>query len=375
MSKHSYNKAISEAATQWVARHDSGLSGPGKAEFEQWLAADARHKAAFDYYTRVWSALDRPSLAGKQGAILREVQACTRRTRVRRMHLAAAATCACALLAFVILRQGTSGGGALTAELPASDAPVASVVVASPKQRVLEDGSTVELRQDTIIDTRYDEAARRVVLVSGEAHFQVMKDSSRPFVVMAGGMEVRAVGTAFVVKLDAKQVDILVTEGRVAVEKPASSPAWAEENATVPGAGSPERTSALAAGAPVPLAMLGVRERVVVETAPRAAAPVVTLVTPAEINEHLAWRIPRLEFSATPLAEVVALINRYSQLPDGSVNARLVLDESLSQLALEPVSGFFRIDNVATFVETLGPGLGIEGERRGDEIILRKKKS
>jgi transmembrane sensor len=79
-----------------------------------------------------------------------------------------------------------------------------------------------------------------------------------------------------------------------------------------------------------------------------------------------------MEFSAMPLAEAVALINRSPRLPDGSASARLVLAPELAVLAAEPVSGIFRADNIEAFVQLLGLNLDIEAERAGDEIILRK---
>jgi transmembrane sensor len=57
-----------------------------------------------------------------------------------------------------------------------------------------------------------------VVLERGEAHFQVAKNPARPFVVVARGVEIRAVGTAFSVGLESTRVEVLVTEGQVAVE-------------------------------------------------------------------------------------------------------------------------------------------------------------
>jgi transmembrane sensor len=53
---------------------------------------------------------------------------------------------------------------------------------------------------------------------SGEAHFFVEKDPQRPFVVNAAGIDVRAVGTAFNVRIDPAAVEVLVTEGRVRVD-------------------------------------------------------------------------------------------------------------------------------------------------------------
>ena len=54
---------------------------------------------------------------------------------------------------------------------------------------------------------------------SGEAYFTVAKNPGRPFVVAAGGVGVRAVGTAFNVRLDSDAVEVLVTEGRVQVSR------------------------------------------------------------------------------------------------------------------------------------------------------------
>jgi ferric-dicitrate binding protein FerR (iron transport regulator) len=50
--------------------------------------------------------------------------------------------------------------------------------------------------------------------------------------------------------------------------------------------------------------------------------------------------------------------------------ARFVIDDSsLNELR---VSGFFRADNTETFVRLLEASFGVETERSGDVIILRK---
>jgi hypothetical protein len=57
-------------------------------------------------------------------------------------------------------------------------------------------------------------------LERGEALFEVAKDATRPFVMAAGGQQVVAVGTAFVVKLlpgGAEPMSVTVLEGEVAV--------------------------------------------------------------------------------------------------------------------------------------------------------------
>src|SRR5690606_28492859 len=51
-----------------------------------------------------------------------------------------------------------------------------------------------------------------------EALFDVAKDPSRPFIVSVNGAEVRAVGTAFNIRLRADVVELTVTEGVAAVD-------------------------------------------------------------------------------------------------------------------------------------------------------------
>ncbi len=87
-----------------------------------------------------------------------------------------------------------------------------------PERHVLEDGSVVELNALTKLDVQYTPTERRVRLVRGEAYFIVAKNPQRPFRVSANQVTVQAVGTAFSVGLDPKELSVLVTEGKVRVE-------------------------------------------------------------------------------------------------------------------------------------------------------------
>ena len=84
---------------------------------------------------------------------------------------------------------------------PAVAAP--PVFAARIEQRTLEDGSVVEsLNRGAEIAVNFTPGERRVALLKGEANFEVAKNKERPFIVSAGGVDVRAVGTAFNVRLD-----------------------------------------------------------------------------------------------------------------------------------------------------------------------------
>ena len=229
-----------------------------------------------------------------------------------------------------------------SASFESSSSPLpSSIAVSNPKKQVLPDGSEVELKEGAVISVEYGPSSRRVALRSGEAHFSVMADPARPFVVSAGGVEVRAVGTAFAVQLGSYAVEVLVTAGTVAVDQPADAAAPASAPAAVAEAGS----------------------RVVVELSPSpaAAAPQVSAVSEAELNDRLLWRVPMIEFSKAPLAEVIPIINRHNR-------AQLKLDPALGRLQM---SGILRVDNTDLLLRLLRNEFGIEAEHRdADEIHL-----
>lgn len=226
-------------------------------------------------------------------------------------------------------------------------------VVSAPARQTLPDGSRVELKGGAEIAVEFaagDAGARSVVLKRGEAHFTVAKDPQRPFIVMAGGVEVRAIGTAFAVERGARQVEVLVTEGRVAVAQPDAKTEAAE-----------------------PLARVGAGNRAVVslDAAEKENRARVEAVTPAQLHQRLAWRVPRLEFNGTPLGEVVALFNEHAAPQPNGVVPRLVLADA--ELKVLPLSGTLRADNLSVLLRILETSYGIAVEMRDDgEVVVRK---
>ena len=274
------------------------------------------------------SALNWAAAHGHNQALLAELAARAARRR-RRLRLATAAG-AVALLA-VALWQSPFVGGARRAD-------PGRVAVSVPSRQVLPDGTEVQLRGDAMLTGDFSGAQRRVNLSRGEAYFQVAKDPARPFVVGALGIEVRAVGTAFSVQLGAAQVEVLVTEGRVAVaEAPANVAA-----ADVPRAGP---------------AYVDAGQLAVVA----AGAPQVINLPAAQSADRLAWRIPRIEFTATPLAEAIARLNRLSavQLSLG--------DDSLANLR---ISGVVRADNGEALVRLLVANYEVDARFVTDRTVV-----
>ncbi|MBI5380600.1 MAG: FecR domain-containing protein [Opitutae bacterium] len=288
------------------------------------------------------TTLDWAREIGAGDRVIRDLEVYLRRRRQRRVI---AATSVAMLLAVVVGVWWLPRQQAVPERMATAHA-----LVLKPETRTLPDGSIVELKAGATIVTDFSGPLRRVTVQQGEAHFQVAKDAGRAFVVTAGGVEFRAVGTAFSVELGGREVALLVTEGRVAVEQARPQ---AESTAAHP-------------TAVTMLATVDAGKRAVIELAPAQAsvAPQVTSVPAEELNSRLAWRVPRLELVDTPLAEAVVLFNRYN-------TEQLVLDEpALGQLRL---SGVLRADNLEALLRLLNGEFDLRAEKQGNEIRLRRQ--
>lgn len=334
---------LDAAAAAWLARHDAGLTPAEQAEFERWLATHPRRREVWREYTATWDLLEQTRTDGTADLLVSELAARQRRRRWRVLAGAAGFVTTAAAAAFFLFARPS------VPALPA-EAPPAPAVLHRPDQQTLADGTVVELNAGAEIAAEFTPAERRVRLVRGEAHFAVAKNPARPFVVVAGGVAVRAVGTAFAVKLGSESVDVLVTEGRVAVEEAGGGwPLLAAPNPATP-------------EAPV----LQARQRVTVPREPAKSVVVAEAVAAPEIEQRLAWRGPRLELSGTPVAAAVAILNRENRLQIA------LADPEVAALRL---SGLFRADNAETFVRILEDNYGIRAERRGErEVVLRAQR-
>ncbi|MBM3796697.1 MAG: DUF4880 domain-containing protein [Acidobacteria bacterium] len=363
-SRPSDAEAIAATASAWLAQRDEGLTPEQEAEFARWRSANVRHEAAVARLDATWSALQQ--LREYRPEAARHPDKDLLRTAPTSRHVVPfpAAVAAAALAASLVL--ACAWWFIRPALRMAPPDLTYSTTVDGYERVALADGSMVELNSATEIQVALGAAERRVRLVRGEAHFTVAKNPARPFWVQAGGVAVRAVGTAFNVKLGGENIEVLVTEGRVAV-------AGTEDGGrkTEDGRQKTEDGGRPAAGtAPVFPTELGANERVVVPLAlvqPKVAPVpplVVEKVAPEALRSALAWQGARLIFVDTPLAEAVAQFNRRNPVQ---------LELADAELATLPIGGSFRAENVDAFVRLLDSGGEITVERpTPSRIVLRK---
>lgn len=336
------DETIEAAAASWLAQREEGFTPEQESSFLRWRLVDHRHAAAIDRLEETIGLLGRlPELAGdarftplEKSPIDRPgTSGAVRADRRRRGWLASVAGLAAAVaLGFVAWQAGWWPGGAVRQEV---------ATTTDGYQRVLlPDSSIAQLNASTQLHIQFSRQERRVALTGGEAHFNVAKDAARPFVVEAHGVRVRAVGTAFNVRLVAGAVDVLVTEGVVRIERD----------------GAPEQL------------VLAANERTTVPTdlppARGAGSPAVEKLPPEAIRAELAWQEPRLVFVEAPLREVVGKFNARN---------RVQLQLADPELGSRVVGGTFRHDDVETFVRMLENGGDVTAERAdASRIVLHR---
>lgn len=206
------------------------------------------------------------------------------------------------------------------------------------RELVLGDGSMVQVGPATRLRVRLEATRRRVVLEHGDALFRVAKDKERPFTVDAATTLVRAVGTSFAVERQADEVVVTVSEGRVAVTRPAP------------------RTVSFAAAPPAAEVALSAGQQVAVT--PNGQ---VSTVREVDSQRELAWTEGKLVFVQEPVANVIQQFNRRNRL-----QLRLH-DPSLEH---RPVSGVFDAFDPASFAEFLAIAEPVAVTRSADEIVI-----
>jgi len=334
--------AIEDAAITWLTERDDGFSPAREREFAQWLRADPRHAATVArleqtlgllgelpaFRSEINTAFDRaaPVLAFPPASVKQPALAPRRWPRALAWAGLAAALVVSSFVGWRALRPPPTIHYTTT--------------VAGYERARLDDGSTLELNAASAVRVQFTAAERHVKLESGEAHFAVAHDTARPFIVSAGGIAVRAVGTAFNVRYaTGGDIEVTVTEGKVRIGQ--SGPA-----------------SAAAESAP----LVSAGQRIVLPH--HAPPPTVEHVDPATLRAALAWQSRLADFAEAPLADVIARFNARSRIQ------LLIADETLAD---RRIGGTFALDEAEAFVRLLERDGEIIGERRGEtEIHLRR---
>jgi len=323
---------IDAAAQDWFLRLRAGdLPPEEQARFQAWRDADLRHRRAYEEVRSLWAEIDELEHAfappGRERLAQAPPQSRPRLAWRLAGPLVAGLAAACLLL-FVF--------GPATSRLPAKLLADHSTGIGEQRVVTLPDGSVAWLNTDTAIDIAYTGERRRVKLLHGEALFEVKKDASRPFDVVAVDGRTTAVGTAFAVNDADGSATVTVTEGMVMVTSPDVS------------SGSNARDTGI---------LLEAGQQVSYR---RGAAP--DVVRTLDATAATAWRHGSIVIRDRPLAEALTEIGRYhdgrivllgNASRYGAVTARLALadlDGGIDALAATHGLSVTRVTNYLMIV-------------------------
>jgi transmembrane sensor len=329
---------IEAEARAWLMRMDGGFQDRREAgEFREWLGRSPLHQEAFDRAAAAWTELD--GLGRWLGLDARPRNG-RQPARLRPLVLTAAATVILALAAWLAVPLWRSQS-IYTADYVTS--------IGEQQTVSLPDGTRMELNTGTRIAVAMDRRARLVRLDAGEAWFQIAHDADRPFVVYASRLAVRAIGTAFSVRVEGARVDLTVTEGRVEIASMQESLA---DTAELQLQRFDETDSRVA---------LDEGQHVVFND----TIELVSRWAPPEIERNLSWRDGMLIFDGDPLEEVVAEINRYA-------HQRIVISDS--EIQDLRFGGYFRVGDISSILATLEEDFGLHVERINDDLVYLSRR-
>jgi transmembrane sensor len=331
-------ESAAEAAARWFALHRRTPDCIETQQFTDWLEADPANRRAYEEVSRSWEMAE---LAAADPTVVKmRTEALMTRPRERRDNSrlwGALATAALVLIAFTGISlthpSFMEGAGGNAAD---RDHIVLRTGVGERATASLEDGSTVVLNTNSILEINYSQLRRDVRLVAGQVLFRVAHDTARPFVVAAAKHEVVAVGTEFEVRLDGEKVRVALLQGRVRVEPIATHHSSAGD----------ERVAVMTPGEQLVASSAGV------------------VVNRANVHELVSWQSGRVRFDNERLADAVEEMNRYSR-------TRIVIDDAAA--ADVRITGAFRTGQSYSFAQAVGEAFPIKVEQSGDTIRLHTR--
>lgn len=307
---------IEKEAFSWVLRIEEHELTPEEiTQLQTWASQSGQHKQALIEIARSWSDMD--LLSQLTVSPPSEIESSQSKKSLWYYPAAACATLFIGILAAWSLNL-----------LPSNELDYTTLTsnIGKTELFALEDGSQVWLNTKTKVETNFAPELRQLTLVEGEAHFEVEKDKDRPFEVTAGRYVVRAIGTAFSVRMQGDQIEVVVSEGIVEILDTQQR-------------GSVTTHKRLAAG-----------QATVVDDAPLSKA-VLTSLEEVEIERKLSWREGRLIFEGDPLETVVSEVSRYTPIN---------IDIASEALKTKRIGGQFDTGKTEALFEALEHGFGLQ---------------
>lgn len=231
--------------------------------------------------------------------------------------------------ALIVLVLSSSFGLYTWINNPESQMVAVNVKAGSKAEMTLPDGTFVQLNAATNLEYDTNNSKQRLVKLSGEAFFDVAKNSGCPFKVMINDLQIEVVGTSFNVKTYKKDiVETSLLSGRIKI----SGGSLPHEYILSPG-----------------------------QKATYSAIDKTLQISKADAHVEAGWRDNYLIFESTPLIDVIAQIERWY-----GVEIKL----HHNQIAQDLLSGSFRNESIQNVIRSLSIQYGFKYEIHKETITI-----
>jgi transmembrane sensor len=358
----SAKKIEEEAAHLFTELHKDDAKSQAFIEWQRWMNADPSHRTAYERIEQTMLRLKIPvkpplpsveEMAADEydGSMSIEEWQSLPRSTGKSSFVRFATAAGLAVLSLV------AGALWLNGHYRAQHGTFALHTSAAERREFkLPEGSRITLDADSVLNVELTPELRSLQLARGEAYFKVSKDAARPFIVSAGNAQVRAVGTAFNVRMSADRTVVAVTEGKVEVTSDANPVIDSDISTEPPSKATVKKHSVqtllaaqVSAGEAVSYANnAGLQEM------PAAAASLATT-----------WLNGRRQYRDEPLRYVLADIDRYT-------GKRIEIAEGpTGDLKF---TGTLDLDNTAAWIKGLSVALPVKiAEGQDGQLLLEAR--
>lgn len=329
---------IEDAAVDWLAKAERGLSEDEQSALDQWLDSDARHLGAYVRAQAAWIHAERATALGAmpEAEAEAEVEPTTeggesiqakpamfnRRKLIVAGSAMAASIAAIGVFGFDRSRTLESGVGEI-------------------RRLSLADGTALILDTDTKVEVAEGSSDRKLGLVRGKLFVDVIRHVSLPLIVQAGGLMMEmAEGSFGVQSLEDTPLVALVTKGVLAVSQDGG---FFQTRRAV----TVETNNALTLTAGANL-----------------LAEDVQPIAATQRDAILAWRDGMLSFGGETLATAVRAFDRYGP-------TRIVVADT--ELAHQKITGLFKADDPKGFAVAVAASFGAFVTPQGNNLRISRK--
>lgn len=336
---------IEDAAVDWVAKVERGLTANERAILDQWLEDDTRHLGAFVRAQAAWIHAERAMALGamseaetecppQESIAIEAAKDVGREDTARRVDR----------------RTLLAGGGALAASIVAAGyltidrSLTIESSIGEVRRLTLAEGTTLTLDTDTRIEVARGSDDRKLKIVHGKLFLDIMSGAARPLIVESGGLLMEMTKGAFAVQsLLEGPLITLVADGRLLVSQ---------------GGGLFRQKRSLVLASDQAL------------TLPEGADLTADRVGPMareQREQFLAWRDGMLAFGGEALSSAIRAFDRYGPMR---------IEISDPDLAAQKITGLFKADDPKGFATAVAASFGALVSQQGNNLrIYRENRS